>query len=427
MSNKDKTVKVDKAIAQGIVPKLRFPEFRDAGEWEEKELGQVLVSVSNGLNLNQTNCKTGYKVTRIETISDKTINLNKVGYIQTDQDITSYKLCIGDILFSNINSVSHIGKVVIVDQDYDLYHGMNLLRLVANKELNDSHFLFYQLSTQKIKVSFEARANKAVNQASINQTELKKTIIVAPKLPEQQKIADCLSSLDELIAAQSQKLDTLKAHKKGLMQQLFPAEGETVPKLRFPEFRNAGEWKEIKLGKIVEILSGESPSKFEFIKSGIPYYKVEQLNDSDKYLINSTYNIKKTIKIAKKGSLIFPKRGASILLNKIRILSSDSYMDTNLMSLIPNNNIDNEFLYYFILHVDLSKIADTTSIPQINNKHINPYIIYLPSHSEQQKIANCLSSIDELIASHSQKLNTLNAHKKGLMQQLFPSIDEVHG
>ncbi|MDY6964854.1 MAG: restriction endonuclease subunit S [Halobacteriota archaeon] len=198
-----------------------------------------------------------------------------------------------------------------------------------------------------------------------------------------------------------------------------------VPKLRFPEFRDAGAWEEKKLGEFVEILSGESPSKFEFVKSGIPYYKVEQLNDSDKYLITSTYNIKKTNKIAKKGSLIFPKRGASILLNKIRILSNDSYMDTNLMSLLPNNNIDNEFLYYFILHVDLSKIADTTSIPQINNKHINPYKIYIPAPPEQQKIADCLSSLDEIIAAQAQKLDTLRAHKKGLMQQLFPAEGET--
>jgi type I restriction enzyme, S subunit len=74
-----------------------------------------------------------------------------------------------------------------------------------------------------IRASLRERANKAVNQPSINQTELGKTEVVLPLVPEQQKIADCLASLDDLIAAQTQQLATLKSHKKGLMQQLFPA------------------------------------------------------------------------------------------------------------------------------------------------------------------------------------------------------------
>jgi type I restriction enzyme S subunit len=195
-----------------------------------------------------------------------------------------------------------------------------------------------------------------------------------------------------------------------------------VPKLRFSEF--SGEWEEKKLGKYVDILSGESPSKFKFVKDGIPYYKVEQLNDSNKYLKNSFYNIEETKKIVKKGSLIFPKRGASIMLNKIRILLDDSFIDTNLMSLYTKNTLFNEFLYYFILKVDLSKIADTTSIPQINNKHIEPYNLYLPKPKEQQKIANCLSSLDNLIEVQNKKVEVLAKHKKGLMQKLFATNDE---
>lgn len=207
-------------------PRLRFPEFRDAGEWEKKKLGQILMSISNGLSLEQVNDITGYRVTRIETISDQTIDLNKVGYIKTEQDISSYKLNIGDILLSNINSLSHIGKTVIIDQDYDLYHGMNLLRLVVNESYCHPKFTFYLLNTETVKSSFIARANKAVNQASINQTELGKTIVTLPLWNEQQKIAHCLSSIDDLIAAQARKLEALKAHKKGLMQQLFPSMNE---------------------------------------------------------------------------------------------------------------------------------------------------------------------------------------------------------
>ena len=194
---------------------LEFPE------WEEKSLGEITVSISNGLSSIQNSNKEGYKVTRIETISDKSINLNKVGYVLTDEDISSYKLEIGSILLSNINSISHIGKVVYVDADYNIYHGMNLLRIEINSYFNDSKFIFYQLSSERLKTNFETIANKAVNQASINQTELKKTLLKVPSLPEQTKIANFLTALDDKLTNTKTQLDTMKQYKQGLLQQLF--------------------------------------------------------------------------------------------------------------------------------------------------------------------------------------------------------------
>ena len=209
-------------------PRLRFPEFQNAGEWEARTLDDVLIAASNGLSIAQSADKTGYKVTRIETISTGTINLEKIGFVKATEDISSYLLNVGDILFSNINSVAHIGKSVYVDDNYELYHGMNLLRLVVNRHKCDPKFLFYLINTSGVRESFRERSNKAVNQASINQTELCKTLIAAPSIPEQQRIATCLSSLDALITAETQKLESLKTHKRGLMQQLFPSPEETA-------------------------------------------------------------------------------------------------------------------------------------------------------------------------------------------------------
>ncbi len=203
-------------------PRLRFPEFHNAGEWECTSLGGALDRISNGLSLTQGNDASGYRTTRIETISSGAIDLERVGYVDTTQDISTYRLNVGDILFSNINSIAHIGKSVFVDADYDLYHGMNLLRLVAKRSKCEPKFLFYLINTNCIRESFRERANKAVNQASINRTELGKTELAFPSLAEQQRIADCLSSFDALITAETRKLEALKTHKKGLMQQLFP-------------------------------------------------------------------------------------------------------------------------------------------------------------------------------------------------------------
>ncbi|HNU72771.1 MAG TPA: restriction endonuclease subunit S [Thermodesulfobacteriota bacterium] len=205
-------------------PRLRFPEFRNAGKWEVKRLSNTLHRISNGLTIAQVSGSCGVKVTRIETISTGRIDPNKVGYVNTDQDITQYKLRIGDILFSHINSLTHIGKSAYVDKDYNLYHGMNLLRLSVDAESNDSKFVFYLINTSIFQSSVRARANQAINQASINQTELGQSCVLIPTKKEQQKIADCLSSLDEVIELEAQKLDVLKTHKKGLMQQLFPQE-----------------------------------------------------------------------------------------------------------------------------------------------------------------------------------------------------------
>ncbi|PRM97938.1 restriction endonuclease subunit S [Aliarcobacter cryaerophilus] len=180
------------------------------------------------------------------------------------------------------------------------------------------------------------------------------------------------------------------------------------------------DWEVVKLRKLVEINSGESPSEQTFESFGVPYFKVEQLNTSTKYQFETPYFIKNPKKVIKSGSIIFPKRGASILLNKIRILKFDSFMDTNLMTITINKaNCNNEYLYYFILRTDLSKIADTTSIPQINNKHIEPYLIPLPPLKEQERIAEILTTWDEAITKQTELLRAKELQKKALMQKLL--------
>lgn len=187
------------------------------------------------------------------------------------------------------------------------------------------------------------------------------------------------------------------------------------------------DWDAEKLGTYVEIKSGESPSLFRFETDGIPYFKVEQLNNNGKYLKDTPYYFrgKKTVP---RGSLIFPKRGASILLNKIRILEIDSFMDTNLMTLTPASSVHHEFLYYALTHIELWRIADTTSIPQINNKHIIPLVVALPSRkAEQEAIAEALSDTDALIESLEQLLAKKRLLKQGTMQELLTGKKRLPG
>ena len=189
------------------------------------------------------------------------------------------------------------------------------------------------------------------------------------------------------------------------------------------------DWTVRELGSLVTITSGESPSLFSFCDSGTPYFKVDQLNNSIK-LLGSTYTdyfISASPKAVPCGSVLFPKRGASIMLNKVRLLEEDGYMDTNVMALTPNGDINGDYLFYIISYFRLSSVADITSIPQINNKHIVPFQIPYPSLAEQCAIAEALSDIDGLLAALDALIAKKRAMKQATMQQLLTSKTRLPG
>ena len=230
--------------AQGRVPKLRFAEFRDAGEWEETKLGQSGdVLMCKRIFAEETNDLNGVPFYKIGTlggqpdafISKKIFDKYKSKYNFPKK---------GEILSTCSGTV---GKCLPYDGN-DAYY-------------QDSNIVWLDNPTLEISNEFLHNLLLNVNWGKLNSTTITRiygsdlrglSVIFPTDKKEQQKIADCLSSLDELIAAEAQKLDSLKTHKKGLMQQLFPAEGETVPKLRFPEFRDTGEWEEKQLSDLCE-------------------------------------------------------------------------------------------------------------------------------------------------------------------------------
>ena len=180
------------------------------------------------------------------------------------------------------------------------------------------------------------------------------------------------------------------------------------------------EWEIATLGKLVSITSGESPSLFNLRKIGkYPYIKVEDMNNCEKYqLLSREYTDDERCAI-QKGSIIFPKRGAAITNNKVRIAACPVYMDSNMMAITPNDLVCGDYLYFKITYEQLFKIADTSTIPQINNKHIIPYKICLPPIEEQRKIAEILGVWDEAIEKQSRLIEKLELRKRGLMQHLL--------
>lgn len=189
------------------------------------------------------------------------------------------------------------------------------------------------------------------------------------------------------------------------------------PALRFKGFVN--DWEQRKLGDYVTIISGDAPSKFD--EGNELYVKVDDLNCNSKYVIDSKNKVAlhESINKAPEGSVVFPKRGAAIMTNKVRILADDCYIDTNLMAL-SSNKIDSEFLYNIISKEGLYKIADTSTIPQINNKHIEPYEVLLPRLDEQRTIGKFFKDVDNFITLHQRKLEKLQNLKKAMLEKMFP-------
>jgi type I restriction enzyme, S subunit len=256
-----------------------------------------------------------------------------------------------------------------------------------------------------------------------------------PSYAEQQRIADCLSSLDDLIAAQAQKVDELKTHKKGLMQQLFPREGESQPRLRFPEFQDAGEWDVRRLDQMVCFQSGGTPSKAnpDFWKGSIPWVSAKDmkqilLSDAEDHI--STKAIDQGAKLVPSGTLLMLVRGMTLLKNvPICVICCKMSFNQDVKALRPLNGVDSLFLA-LVLTSSKNRLLEMVSIAghgtgKLDTEGLKAMALALPSTEEQQRIASCLSNLDALITAETQKHETLKTHKKGLMQQLFPSAEET--
>lgn len=207
-----------KALMQRLLTgKQRFAGLE--GEWCITTLGEVFSKITNGLTYD-AKATEGLPVTRIETISTGVVNYVKVGWAPANENTKRFRLQYGDILYSHINSLEHIGRVAFYREEYPLYHGMNLLLLRPNDKVIPE-FVYYVLNSQIGKRYAKLYAKAAVNQASISTTEIKTFKIKIPNKNEQQKIASVLSAADAEITTIQNQLDNLKQQKKALMQQLL--------------------------------------------------------------------------------------------------------------------------------------------------------------------------------------------------------------
>ena len=215
ISTQNKIIEKYESLIKGLNEKLLI----NKKEYTTYQLSDIC-EIRSGYSGAQLTGTQGLMVSRIETISKHCINLDKVGYVKPFNSSADFKLHIGDILFNNINSVQYIGNTAFVDREYNLYHGMNLLRLIPHKTV-EPFYIFLLLNTITYKSYFQSICNKAISQASINQTELGKTVIHIPDLSYQKQICLVYNSLYNKKSLENLYLQVLKQQKSYLLRQMF--------------------------------------------------------------------------------------------------------------------------------------------------------------------------------------------------------------
>ncbi len=393
-----------------LVPKLRFPEFRDTANWESRQLGQAC-QMQAGKFVPAAEIKEKSAQGLFPCYGGNGLR----GYTSTFTHSGKYSL-IGrqGALCGNVKQG--------IGQFYATEHAI----VVTPRNGVTGDWLFFVLDLMNLNRFATGQAQPGL---SVDVLE-KLPIAVSSDEAEQQKIADSLNSLDELIAAQARKVDALKTHKKGLMQQLFPCEGETQPRLRFPEFQSAGDWTPKTIGQLGEVVTGSTPStaKPEYYGGGRHFASPADISD-DRFIEKTKTTLTEVgfleTRPVKANSILFVCIGSTI--GKIAQNRQECATNQQINAVVPNSHISNGFVYYALSGMtdEIANLAGIQAVPIVNKSLFSSVELAVPQLSEQIRIADCLSAVDEAILAQTQELETLKTHKKGLMQQLFPSAEAM--
>lgn len=423
---------------QPLVPRLRFPRFRDAGEWITVDLGKLSRLLTE--RVGSTTCTPYTIISGVGLISQ----VEKLGRTIAGNSLKNYLILQENDFAYNKSATKAYPQGFIA-----LYAG-DERAAVPNSiftcfRVNQNHVIptfLDALFTSNLhgkwlrtRIAVGARAHGSLQ---VSDDDLMATPVPLPNgissLKEQQKIADCLSSLDDLISAEARKLDTLKTYKKGIMQQLFPREGtETVPRLRFPEFCDDQPWNFQTLGKLAKRSTQKNAGGYitRVLTNSAEYGVIDQRDFFDKDIANQG-NLKGYY-IVEEGDYVYNPRISTIApvgpVSKNRIGLG---VMSPLYTVFRFNNKRNDFYAHYVKsthwHHYMRQASSTGARHDrmsITNSDFMGLPLPVPKPEEQQKIADCLSSLDDLISAEARKLDTLKDHKKGLMQQLFPVLDEV--
>ena len=428
-----------------LVPKLRFPEFRAGKGWITRPLGEIAKPITE--KVGKKRCIPMSITSGVGLVSQ----MEKFGRVIAGNSYKNYLLLKNNDFAYNKSATKDYpeGFIALYGGD-DLAAVPNSIFTCFRIEGNSSdpkylNYLFLNnLHGRWLRKFIEVGA-RAHGSLSINDDDLFALPVPMPEGKssdaEQRKIVDCLSSLDNLIRAESRKLDALKAHRKGLMQHLFPREGESVPRLRFPEFQDAGEWGTMPLGELLSCTPeyGVNAPAVPYSDSLPTYLRITDIDDDGRFLRKSKVSVAVTVSDGNyldEGDIVLARTGASVGKSyRYRPADGRLVFAGFLIRIRPNMaKIDPVFLSNFLTtnqYWDWVRITSARSgQPGLNSEEYSSLLVPLPPEGgqcilEQHRIASCLSSLDDLIAAQAAKIEVLKTHKNGLMKQLFPTTEKV--
>lgn len=398
-----------------LVPKYRFPEFAIEEEWKAIPLRTIAnkVTVKNKDGL----------VSRVLTNSATDGIVEQKDYFEreivTQGNISNYFIVSdGDYIYNpRISSSAPVGPVSKNKIGIGIMSPLYTVFRFKDSE-NDFYEQYFKTNLWNNYLKTIANTGARFDRISISANDFMSMPMPVSSNKEQQKIADCLASIDDLISAEDKKLSALKDHKKGLMQKLFPAEGKTIPEWRFPEFSNSRVWNMKSLSKIcINLDAKRIPITGNKRKSGsTPYYGASGIVDYIDGFIFDEY------------LLCVSEDGANLVARTYPIafsISGKTWVNNHAHVLKFQNDFTQVLVENYLNHIDLSDYLTGMAQPKLNRAKLDIIPIPLPDEKEQKKIANLLSSVDELITAQTDKTEALKKHKTGLMQGLFPSIEEA--
>lgn len=331
----------------------------------------------------------------------------------------------GDILVSNIRP--YLKKVWRSNKTGGASNDVIVFR--SNSDI-DSNFLEFILKNELF-INYVMKNAKGLKMPRGDKESMLIYPVYIPPYPtfsEQQKIADCLSSVDDLISAEEKKLALLNDYKKGWMQKLFPAEGKTVPEWRFPEFKDSKGWEKLNIEKACyPSYSGGTPvtSKKEYYNGDIPFIRSGEIGKKKTELFLTSEGLdNSSAKMIEKGDVLMALYGANS--GDVAISPIKGAINQAILCLRHKNN--NAFLYHYLAFKKNWIVRTYIQGGQgnLSGEIVKSIELCSPQEpDEQNRIAAFLSVIDELTSNQKEKIEALKQHKKALMQGLFPSIEEV--
>ena len=410
-------VEKNKAEVSKNVPELRFQGFIDA--WEQRELDS-LATFSKG---------SGYSKGDLGEKGSPIILYGRLytKYETLIKDVDTFVVPKGNSVISEGNEVivpasgetsEDISRAAVVGKSGILLGGD--LNIIKPKSNLNSVFLAFTISngSQQKELSTRAQGNSVVH---LYNSELKKVNLLFPSLEEQEKIGSFFIHLDHLIALHQRKLDKLKLLKKGYLQQIFPQNGEKVPRVRFTNFEN--EWEPRKLKDLGIIQTGNTPKTSNaenYNENGVLWITptdIEYLitNNSAKKLSAEGYS---KARIADSGSILVTCIAS---IGKNTLVEEPSGFNQQINSLTPNK-LNNS---YFLLtqselwSTKMKGIASSGTMQIVNKNDFSNLLFLYPKLEEQKKIGSFFKQLDYTIALHQSKLDKLNTLKQGLLQKMF--------